>query len=122
MRSKTLIQYRADSLSAPGWEDRKLMPGGGLTSLLWEVIDYSGRLPAPGDRVRDYRQDEATGQVTHGKDGNWVVTSVQHFSSFDTSDRIVVCQCQYRPIETEWQQLNRGLPVSEMMQQASQHA
>lgn len=70
MKSKTLIQYRADNLSAPGWEERRLMPGGGLTSLLWEVIDYSGRLPSPGDRVRVYHQDETSGQVTHGKDGD----------------------------------------------------
>jgi hypothetical protein len=116
MTSKTLIQYRADSFSASGWEDRKLMPQGSLTSLLWETIDYSGRLPAPGDRVRNYRQDETTGQITDGRNGDWVVTTVQHFSSFDTNDRIIICYCQYQPIEANWQPINRGLPVSEVMQ------
>lgn len=120
MKDRTLIQYRADSLSAAGWESRKLMPDGRLTNLLWETIDYSGRLPASGDRIRNYQQDSASGLVTHGKDGDWVVTEIQHFSSFDTKDRIIVCYCQYQPIRTDWQPLQRGLPASEALEASNQ--
>lgn len=120
MKSKTLIQYRADSLSAPGWEDRKLMPDGRLTSLLWETIDYSGRLPASGDRIRNYQQDSASGLVTHGKDGDWVVSRIEHFSSSETKDRIIVCYCQYQPVAAHWQPLKRGLPITEALEASSQ--
>lgn len=116
MATKTWILYKTNDLSAAGWEDRKLMPSGGLTSLLWETIDYSGRLPTPGQRVRNYQQDESTGQITHGKEGDWVVTRVEHFSSFESSDRIIVCYCEHQPIDADWQPINRGMPVDQMLQ------
>jgi hypothetical protein len=51
------IIYKADSLSAPGWEDRALQPSGALTSILAEEHDYSGTLPTVGERVREYKAD-----------------------------------------------------------------
>ena len=41
-------------MSAEGWEERKLMPSGGLTEMLTEAWDFSGKLPQIGDRVREY--------------------------------------------------------------------
>jgi hypothetical protein len=119
--SETWILYKADSRSAEGWRERKLMPSGGLTNLLTECWDYSGsHIPQVGDRIRDYANlaDPGNG-VTHGKDGDWVVTKIQQFSSFDTADRIVVCYCSYQPIEADWQPLKRGLPVDEMLELAT---
>jgi hypothetical protein len=49
--------------------------------------------------------------VTEGRDGDWVVVRVCQFASFDTDERIVVCYCQYEPINAQWQELRRGAPV-----------
>jgi len=120
--SETWIVYKTESASDPGWEERKLMPGGGLTSILWENWNWSGNdLPEIGARVRDYANlEDPDNGVTHGKDGDWVVTRIEHFSSFDTDTRIVVCYCQYQPIRAEWQALKRGEPVDEMLSPVSQ--
>lgn len=115
MATKTLIFYKADCFNAHGWEDRLLMPSGGLTDTLAEEIDFSGKLPALGQRVREYLQDEDTGHVTHGKDGNWIVNRIEQFSSFDTDTRIVLAWCSYQAVESQWQQLGRGRPVHELM-------
>lgn len=121
--TKTLIIYKTDDLSAHGWEDRKLLPGENLTDTLAEEIDFSGRLPKLGDRVREYTElDNPGGETVHGRDGDWQVSRIEHFSSFDTDTRIMLCYCEYQPIEANWQPLHRGLPVSEMMQRASQSA
>ena len=114
--SKTWIIYKADSMGAEGWEQRKLMPSGSGTDILWENWDHSGKVPQVGDRTREYRNlTEPNNGITHGKDGDWVVTGIEHFSSFDSSDRIVVCYCAYSPIKDDWQQLQRGNPVHEML-------
>ncbi len=111
--NKTWIIYRADGLSAHGWEERKLLPAGGLTSILAEEHDYSNSMPVVGERVREYTNlaDPGNG-VTHGKDGDWVVAEVQQFNSPDTGTRIVVCVCSYQPIEAQWQELRRGAPIT----------
>ena len=112
--NETWIIYKADSASAPGWEERHLAPDGGLTSILSESWDWSGRIPNAGDRVREYANlaDPGNG-VTHGKDGDWVVSEVQQFTSSDTGIKIVVCVCSYQPIDPEWQELRRGAPITD---------
>lgn len=115
MATETLVIYRTADAAAPGWEKRKLLPSGGLVDILAEESDYSGRIPVVGERVREYENLEDPGNgVTHGKDGAWVVSEVQKFTSFDTDTRIVICLCEYQPVEAEWQELNRGTPASEL--------
>lgn len=116
MATKTWIVYKAESMSSHGWEERRLMPSGGLTDILWENWNSSGDLPELGDRTRQYENlDEPGNGVTHGKEGDWVVTRIHHFSSFDTDLRIVVCYCQYQPIEATWELLGQGAPVDELL-------
>lgn len=112
--TKTLILYKADSLDAEGWEQRLLLPEGNFTDTLAESIDFSGRLPQLGERVDTYQSDSA-GFTSHWREGNWVVTRVEHFSSFDTDTRIVLCWCSYQPINSEWKPVKRGQPAHELL-------
>ncbi|NEP00294.1 MAG: hypothetical protein F6K58_16760 [Symploca sp. SIO2E9] len=51
------------------------MPGGDLTDILWEEWHSSGILPEIGDRIREYTNlDHSDNGITHGLDGDWVVT------------------------------------------------
>lgn len=119
MAIRTWIVYKADNMSAPGWEERKLMPRESLTDILWENWDSSGKLPQVGERIREYTNLEDPGNgITHGRDGDWIVTRIHHFSSFDTEQRIVVCYCQYQPITPSWEKLQRGAPVDQMLEAA----
>ena len=112
--TETWIIYKAKTMDDPEWEKRQLMPSGSLTDILWENWDYSGSWPAVGDRIREYLQDE-WGKVTHGRDGDWVVTQVEQFNSANSEMRIVVCYCQYQAIDIQWEPLQRGKPVDEML-------
>ncbi|TAF98921.1 MAG: hypothetical protein EAZ45_19070, partial [Oscillatoriales cyanobacterium] len=81
-KNETWIVYKTESMSAEGWRERKLMPDGGLTDILSEEWDSSGKLPQIGDRVREYENLEDPGNgVTHGRDSNWIVKSIHKFSS-----------------------------------------
>lgn len=116
MGTETWIVYKAERFDLPGWEDRQLMPRGSFTDILWENWSYSGQLPKIGDRVREYENLTSHGNgVTHGKDGDWVVTRVLPFSSPETEQKVVICYCHYQPIEAQWEALKRGLPVDEML-------
>ncbi len=117
--NETWIVFKAESLSAHGWEERKLLPSGGLTDILATEWDFSGKLPQVGDRLREYAnlQDPGNG-VTHGRDGDWVVNKIDQFSSFDTNQRIVVCYCCYQPVEANWVELHRGKPIDQILQPA----
>lgn len=118
--AETWILFKAEP-SDEGWEDRKLMPSGSLTELLAENLDWSGELPQVGDRVREYANlaDPGNG-ATHGRDGDWVVSKIHQFSSFDTEQRIVVCHCSYQPTSADWQALRRGAPVNELLHTVQQ--
>jgi hypothetical protein len=117
--SETWIVFKSKEMSAEGWEQRLLMPSHSCTDLLAEQWDYSGKLPQVGDRVREYANlSDPDNGVTHGRDGDWVISGVQQFSSFDTDARIVVCHCEYQPIEANWQKIKRGIAVSEMLETA----
>lgn len=116
-KAETWIVYKAETMSAPRWEERKLLPGGSLTDILWENWSSSGRLPNVGERVREYTNlEDPNNGITHGRDGDWVVTSIHQFSSSDTDQRIVVCYCSYQPITPNWEKLHRGAPVTEMLE------
>lgn len=121
MSSETWIVFKAETMDAPGWESRLLMPSESLTDLLAEEWDAATipRIPQIGDRVREYVNlaDPSHG-VTHGRDGDWIVTRIHHFSSFDTDQKIVVCYCAYQPVPAQWQELQRGAPVADMMNTA----
>lgn len=113
--NETWIIFKADSANAPDWENRKL-PSGGLTEILAEEWDWSGQLPQVGDRVRDYANLANPGNgITHGKDGDWVVSEVQEFASPATEMKIVVCVCSYQPVDPQWQEINRGAPINDAM-------
>jgi hypothetical protein len=64
-------------------------------------------------------EPETSSGITHGRDGDWVVTSINQFSSFDTNQRIVVCYCTYQPVTPDWEKLGRGAPV-QLQQQHNQ--
>jgi hypothetical protein len=108
MNTETWIIYKAADPIAPDWMQRHLLPNGSLTQILAEEQDWSGQIPKVGDRVRNYQNLENPGNgVTHGKDGNWVVTEVQEFSSPATPVKILVCFCEFDPIDAEWEELKR---------------
>lgn len=113
MTEQTWIVYRAESMSAEGWEERKLMPSGNGTDILWENWSYSNHLPTVGSRTREFKHSE--GQFTHSREGDWVVQKIEQFSSPETAMRIVICWCGYQPIACDWQPLQRGRPVHELM-------
>lgn len=114
---KTWIVYKADSMSATGWERRMLLPSEGLTDILHEEHVYSGHVPKVGDRIYDSKQDD-DGEV-FAREGDWMVSKVQRFSSDDTDDQIIVCYCAYAPIQPVWERIERGAPVEEMMSVAA---
>ena len=116
--NETWIIYKA-APDAEGWHDRRLMPSGGLTSIIDEEWNWSGSIPKVGDRLSDYENlEDPSNGATHSKDSDWVVTEVQKFTSPDSKDLIVVCLCQYQPVVAEWVELKRGLPVAEMLEVA----
>ena len=90
--SETWIVFKADGMSAQRWEERVLMPSEAVTDILAEEWDSSGKLPQLGDRVREYTNPEDPDNgISHGRDGDWVVTHIHQFSSFDVDQRIVLC-------------------------------
>lgn len=122
-KGETWIIYKTVSGNSSGWENRMLMPSEGLTDILAEEWDWSGEMPQVGDRVRDYTNLEEPGNgITHGRDGDWVVSKIQRFSSPDTRDRIVVCLCEFQPIDSQWEAIPRGKPIDAAMLAASTKA
>lgn len=114
MATKTWIIYKTDGLSAPGWEDRKLQPSGALTSILAEEHNYSGVMPQIGHRVREYTNLANPGDgITHGKDGDWLVCKTELLSSPDSPLKVLVCTCQFQPLDSQWEVIRRGEPIDE---------
>lgn len=100
---ETRIFYLAPA-AAPDWEDRVLLPHGGLTTLLGQEIDYGNHpIPKPGDRLRQYGSPEdPDGGTTHGCDSDWLVSEVEVFVS-DRGGKVVICHCTHSPIARDWQ-------------------
>lgn len=120
---QTWIIYKSSDADALGWEERQLLPSRNLTSILAEEWHYSsnGEIPKVGDRVREYMNVSDPGNgVTHGREGEWKVVQVCQFASFDTDERIVVCYCQYQPINDQWEELPRGAAVEALLETSHQ--
>jgi hypothetical protein len=119
--SRTWIVYKAVEPDAPGWEERQLLPIGGLVDTLAEEWDSSGQdFPQIGDRLRDYGNPSEPGDgATHGQDSDWVVTEVHRFTSPTSDLNILLCYCAYQACRSDWQPLRRGKPVDELLAVAS---
>jgi hypothetical protein len=65
--------------------------------------------------VRSDRVPNPNNGVTHGKDGDWIVTRVQQFSAVDTEEQIVVCYCCYEPVTSDWEALQQSESVNQML-------
>lgn len=106
------IIFKANDSSSTGWEERRLMPNGGLTDIIREAHHTRTNerfLPTVGARVEEFHKGKH-------RPSNWVIVDIKHFTSPDSDEKIVVCYCDYVPIEAEWQTVNRGKPVSEMLE------
>lgn len=102
----------------PGWENRLLMPAGNCTQILHEEWWFSGDMPEVGDRPREYADlpnVEAGTTSTHGRDSDWLVTKVSHYTCPDDERDIVVCECVLAPIDDEWQEIPVGKPLTELL-------
>lgn len=103
------IIFRAEKRQ-PGWQERKLSHTGGLTKILAEHFDSSDKAPPqPGYRLTEYIQVEQfvdpqyPSASTHYRIGDWEVTRVETYTPdipMGEFDLIVVCYCQYSPIDT----------------------
>lgn len=121
--SKYII-FRTASASAKGWEQRKLAHTDALTGILAEYFDSSNSpLPKVGDRPREFcrfeeADPEGIGGSTHSRASDWVITKVDKFvqeSSETKYSTVIICWCEYDPIEPNWQKIARGKPVAELL-------
>ena len=117
MATETWIVYKTESMSDRGWEERMLMPRQSLTNILEEnwSAEENPKIPEPGHRTRAYKTDDEDA-ITHAREGDWVVTRVEKFASFDTDTRIVVCYCKYEAIEPQWEEVPRGASANELLE------
>jgi len=104
------VIFKAES-SAPGWEDRVLMPEGSFTGILAEETWHDGDFPQIGTRVYESRRN---GDDVEARDGDWIISTVEPFTSPE-GNKIVVCHCTYSPITPHWEKLERGAPVDELL-------
>jgi hypothetical protein len=81
-------------------------------------------LPKVGERIREYRQDEETGKITHGREGEWMIRHIHPFSSLDTDQRIYSLLLsvstpstilRVQAIAKNWETLQRGQSVDQMI-------
>ena len=94
---------------AAGWENRKLEHTQVLTRILAEHWDYSDKpIPVPGYRPTEFiRRDALHGSQeqsgsTHYRKGDWEVSRVESYTPelpMGKYDEIVICYCQYSPID-----------------------
>lgn len=120
------IIFKTESASAQGWEERLLAHTGAFTSILAEHFDSSNSpLPEPGYRLREYHRIEQfvdprfPGASTHSRVGDWEVVRVEEYTpELPTSEfeAIVICYCQYSPVETPLEPLPK-IKVSQEMQE-----
>jgi hypothetical protein len=103
---RTYIIFKAESMSAKGWENRILAHTGAITDILCEYYDSSSRpLPQPGYRPYEFHRvegfdDNEEGGDTHYRTGDWEVVRVEEYPAATPGsnyDQIAVCYCQYVP-------------------------
>jgi hypothetical protein len=109
------IIYRTDKANAPGWKERTLSHTGAGTSILAEHFDASnGAMPKVGDRLTEFHRvagfEDTTfpNASTHYRDGDWQVTRVEEYTPeipLGDYDSIVICYCQYIPVNSPLQPL-----------------
>jgi hypothetical protein len=119
------IIFKTETASDRGWEDRKLAHTGALTSILAEHYDFSNSdLPQVGYRLREYHQidqfadKEFPGASTHSRMGDWEVIRVEEYSqnwSAKDLESVVICYCQYSPVETPLEPLPKVQTTEELM-------
>jgi hypothetical protein len=103
---KKWIIFRADR-NQPGWLERKYAHTGSLTKNLFEHIDSSdSELPESGYRPPEFIRTEESAS-THYRKSDWEVVRVETYTpdiSIGMSfDMIVICYCQYNPINAPLQ-------------------
>ncbi|MDJ0798361.1 MAG: hypothetical protein QNJ51_16340 [Calothrix sp. MO_167.B12] len=104
------IIFKAESMSAEGWEDRRLAHTEAFTSILAEHYDSSNMpLPEPGYRLREYHcvskfaQAKFPDASTHSRIGDWEVIRVEQYTRKipnDDFEAVVICYCRYSPVTT----------------------
>jgi hypothetical protein len=104
------IIFKAESMSADGWEERRLAYTEAFTSILAEHYDSSNSpLPEPGYRLREYHRvskfadKQFPDASTHSRIGDWEVARVEEYSSDIHNhdfEAVVICYCQYSPVTT----------------------
>ncbi|AFZ22484.1 hypothetical protein Cylst_0107 [Cylindrospermum stagnale PCC 7417] len=107
------IVFRAEKRQ-PGWEERKYAHTGSLTKTLAEHYDCSDKpLPEPGYRppefirVEQFAESQYPEAKTHYRQSDWEVTHVETYTP-DIAvgmgfDMIVICYCNYSPINAPLQ-------------------
>lgn len=103
------IVFRAEP-DQPGWKDRRLQHTQSLTRILAEQFDSSnGKIPEPGYRPFEFLKldnSDPLGGKTHYRKSDWEVTKVETYTPdipLGEFDEIVVCFCQYNPIDAALQ-------------------
>ena len=115
------IIYKSRSGSQGNWESRLLAHTGSLTDILAEHFDSSKKpLPKPGDRLLEFADlEDQTSSTHYNRNGSWVVTEIDVFTSLSVQNgkhsEIVICWCEYDPVEPKWLPVSEGKPVSEML-------
>jgi hypothetical protein len=104
------IIFKAESMSAEGWEERRLAHTEAFTSILAEHYDSSNSpLPEPGYRLREYHQvskfadKQFPDASTHSRIGDWEVARVEEYGSDIPNhdfEAVVICYCRYSPVTT----------------------
>jgi hypothetical protein len=102
------IIFRAEKRQ-PGWKERKYAHTGSLTKILFEHYDCSDKaMPEPGYRppefvrVEQFADEHYPAASTHHRLSDWEVTRVETYTPDvpvgNDFDMMVVCYCQYSPI------------------------
>ncbi|MHC5860920.1 hypothetical protein [Nostoc sp.] len=104
------IIFKAESMSAEGWEERQLAHTEAFTSILAEHYDSSNSpLPEPGYRLREYHRvskftdKQFPDASTHSRIGDWEVARVEEYASDIPNhdfEAVVICYCRYSPVTT----------------------
>ncbi|MBD2682660.1 MULTISPECIES: hypothetical protein [Nostoc] len=107
--SKYII-FKAESMSAQGWEERRLAHTEAYTSILAEHYDSSNSpIPEPGYRLREYHQvskfadKQFPDSSTHSRIGDWEVTRVEEYTPEIPNhdfEAVIICYCRYSPVIT----------------------
>ncbi|HAX89789.1 MAG TPA: hypothetical protein DCY91_26900 [Cyanobacteria bacterium UBA11370] len=111
------IIFRADWREEEGASQRLLAHTGACTDILSEHFDSSNRaIPQPGYRVPEFHNvpafddPEFPGTSTHWCRGNWQVVRVEEYpmgTPESEFEMVVICYCQYVPIQTELKPIKR---------------